>query len=172
MDSRGVNTERFELVPCVEHELGRAADAKGEKSARVLQSSSVEDHGKEYRKQRRKECKGCKNLLVLGRLISQIQVLLDLIKIHPSLEIIVLPFYHVVRRSRVENSALDVLMHVRELFHMFLERTHFGTPGDGNVSYRLDRSVRLIVLDELCIEHGHNGGLTDTGRKENKRGGG
>lgn len=68
--------------------------------------------GKERSKEGKRGCKGSKSLLVLGRLISQIQVLFDLLKIHPTLEIIVLPLYHVIRRSRVEYSTLHILMHI------------------------------------------------------------
>lgn len=116
MDSRGVDTERLELVPCVEHELGRTADARGERSARVLQTRRADENQgegiKERKAERKRGCEDSKSLLVLGRLISQIQVLFDLLKIHPALEIIVLPLYHVIRRSRVEYSTLHILMHI------------------------------------------------------------
>lgn len=117
MDSRGVDTERLELVPCVEHELGRTADARGERSARVLQTRRADENQGEGIKERKEAegkrgCEDSKSLLVLGRLISQIQVLFDLLKIHPALEIIVLPLYHVIRRSRVEYSTLHILMHI------------------------------------------------------------
>lgn len=55
---------------------------------------------------------------------------------------------------------------------MVLERTNFRTPSNGNVGYRLGRRVRLIVLGELGVEHGHDGCLTDTGGKEDERGSG